>query len=288
MTANPAMAPDRKTREERGFALLIVLWTIILLALLVTHLTATGRGETRLAGNLRTAAVMEAAADGAVFEAIFHVLDSSAGHWPANGATHRIRFPDAVVDLSIGNEAGKLNVNTVQPQLLQALLHVRGVDTGTAASIAAAVSDWRFPDAQGEPTGTKAQRYRDAGRDYGPPGKPFETMEELGLVLGMTPAILARIAPYLSVYRDGDPDTRYAAAPVLQAFKEATGTDPVPTTGPPDERVVTIAAIATRPDRPAAGRANQGDARFVRRAVVRIGARAHSLFQILTWDSGPG
>ena len=279
--ARGTMASD-KTGGDRGFALLIVLWSIVLLALLVTHLTATGRAETQLAGNLRTAAVMEAAADGAASEAIFHLLDSSAGHWPADGAAHRIRLPGAVVDLSIGNEAGKLNINTVQPALLQALLHVTGVDTGTAASIAAAVVDWRFPDAQASPGGAKAQQYRDAGRDYGPPGAPFQSLEELSFVLGMTPAIQARIVPYLSIYHDGDPDTRDAPGPVLQAIRESTGANAPPTTGPPDERVVVITAAAARPEGSRGGR-------FVRRAVVRIGTRAQGgLFQILTWDAVQG
>jgi general secretion pathway protein K len=256
--------------------LLIVLWTVVLLALLVTHLTATGRGETQLAANLRGAAVVEAAADGAVAEAIFHALDSGAGHWPADGRPRRIGFPAAVVELRLDSEAGRLNPNTAQPELLAALLHVVGADTATATAIAAAMVDWRFPDAQGRSGGAKAPQYRAAGRSYGPPGAPFRSVAEIGLVLGMTPALLARLAPSLSVFQDGEPDPRLADPRLLQAIREATGAAPPVPAGPPPERVVAITASATGSD---------GGA-FVRRAVVRMGARAQGgLFEVLSWET---
>ena len=122
-------------------------------------------------------------------------------------------------------------------------------------------------------------RYRDAGLGYGPPGAAFQSLDELELVMGVTPDIQARIAPYLSVWHDGEPDTRIAAQAVLQAIRQASGAAPPVTTGPPDERVVVITAAASQPD---------GASRFVRRATVRIGSRAHGgLFQILTWDIVP-
>ena len=42
--------------RERGFALLIVFWSLVLIALLTTQLLASGRTSLRLAGNLRAAA----------------------------------------------------------------------------------------------------------------------------------------------------------------------------------------------------------------------------------------
>ena len=62
--------------RQRGFALLIVLWTMGLLALLVAQFTATGRGEVQMATNLRANAVTQAAADGAVYEAMGFVRKS--------------------------------------------------------------------------------------------------------------------------------------------------------------------------------------------------------------------
>jgi general secretion pathway protein K len=60
--------------RQGGFALLIVLWTMVLLALLVAQFTTTGRNEVQVAANLRANAVTEAAADGALFEAIMRLV----------------------------------------------------------------------------------------------------------------------------------------------------------------------------------------------------------------------
>src|SRR5215831_8873131 len=80
-----AMRPLPGTARQRGFALLIVLWSMALLALIGTRITAAGRAGAQLATNLRASAIAEAAADGAVFEALFHFMDSSDGHWPVDG-----------------------------------------------------------------------------------------------------------------------------------------------------------------------------------------------------------
>ena len=154
-------------RRERGFALLVVLWTVALLSVLGTQMTASGRAESQLARNLRNAAATEAAADGAVMEAVFHALDTGPGHWPANGATRSLRSPAAVTEVQILNEAGKVNLNSAPPELLAALIHAVGTDTQTAATLANAILDWRFIDAQ-RGGGAKIEAYRAA-----PPSAPF-------------------------------------------------------------------------------------------------------------------
>ena len=114
-----------------------------------------------------------------------------------------------------------------------------------------------------------------AARDHGPTGKPFEHLDELGLVLGMTPELLARVTPYLTLYHEGEPDVREAAPPVLQALRETTGAVPIAPSGPPDETTVTITSLASG--------GNGG--RFTRRAVVRLTGRTggEGLYTILDW-----
>ena len=74
--------------RERGFALLIVLWTLSLLALGIAHVATTGRREAEIALNLSASAERQAVVDGAVFEAAFRVLDHGGRHWEADGV-HR-------------------------------------------------------------------------------------------------------------------------------------------------------------------------------------------------------
>lgn len=263
--------------RERGFALLIVLWSLVLLTLLATGLTASGRADVQLAINLRTAAVAQAAADGAVYEAAFHLLDP-ATRWAADGEVRRLDGPGVRVTLRIENEAGKINPNIAPSELLQALLLQVGVEAQRAANLANAIVDWRFPRGVARLASGQPVDYRNAGLTYGPPGSPFESVSEVGAVLGMTPAILARIAPYLSVFTEGEPDPRVASPAVSRALRQATGADPVRTGAMPPPRVVIITATADT----AAG------SRFVRRAAIKLGATAKEpLVEVLTWGA-PG
>jgi general secretion pathway protein K len=283
-------------RGERGFALLIVLWTLSLFALVGTQLTLSARTEARLAGNLRADAVTEAAADGAVYESVFHLLDGGRMAWPLSGE-HRVVLPGAVVDVTLENQAGRVNPNLADPALLQGLLTAVGLDKTHAVSLAAAIIDWRSPNAKPTPNGAKAPQYKAAGRAWGPPGSPIRDIEEMGQILGMTPELLAALAPHLSLYWDGDPDPAVADPVVLDAVQRAsgggqsqmpglpmqadTGLNAGPGGAPPpaaaagDEQVVAITAAAIGP----------GGSRFTRHAIVQItlqpsGKRWH----LVAWD----
>jgi len=261
--------------EDKGFALLIVLWAMVLLTFLVTQLTAAGRTELQLAANLRSAAAAEAAADGAVYEAVFHLLDPS-DPWLADGADRVLRVVGGRVLLRIEDEAGKINPNSASPELLRALLRRLDADSRTADSLAAAIVDWRFPSSQGQPGGAKEPQYRAAGRDYGPAGAPFRSVTELGAVLGMTSGLLSRLQPNVSVLTDADPDPAAAPPVVRQAMQDVRGTVGAVRRQPP--RTVNITARVI------------GDAggRFVRRAAIRLGRTPKEpLFRILTWDAVP-
>lgn len=276
MTAN-AMA------RERGFALLIVLWTMALLAFIGTHITSEGRGAAQLAQNLRGAAMAEAAADGAVQAAIFHVLDPSRARWRADGAPHELRLPGgvagAVADIRITDEAGRLNPNTAPAELLAALLRALGVSLQDAVGIANAMVVWRTPGEQPEQPGPRAAQYRIAGRSYGPPGEPFQSLDEIGLVLGMTPDILARLVPFLSLYNQ-EIVNRAAAAPLLRrAIAQVAGPEPqgaAVSDQPPQIVAITATAAAS-------------GSRFTRHAVVQLVPDAAGRpFITLAWERVDG
>ena len=76
---------------QRGFALLIVLWTLVLLSLILAQLLSAGRSEAQLATKLRDAAVAEAVADGAVQDTLFHLMAQGAQAWPPHGV-HLVRM----------------------------------------------------------------------------------------------------------------------------------------------------------------------------------------------------
>lgn len=268
------------TAGQRGFALLIVLWSMALLALIGTQVTAAGHGETRLATNLRASAVAEAAADGAVFEAVFHLLDGSAAHWRADGLPHAVRLPQATAEVAMVDEGRKLTLNNSSLPLLRALLHVVGADPRVSVSLADQIADWRSPANFPLPQGAKAPQYRTAGREYGPPNQPFRSVDELALVLNMTPDILARLRPYVSPYVESAPKAAGADPVIAEALAEAS-TSGGSALSFDEATTVTITAAAV----------SAGGARFKRRAVVRVrndlGANPGAAqFVVLDWDQG--
>ena len=138
----------RSDASQRGFALLVVLWTLALLALLGTQLVVTSRQDTQLARNMLDGTVLEAAANGAVQQAIFGVLDGSSRHWSADGGVQTVQIGRAIVAVRVEDESDKVNPNTASPKLLEALLLQVGADPGTAAAVAASIVEWRLRQRQ--------------------------------------------------------------------------------------------------------------------------------------------
>jgi general secretion pathway protein K len=139
LDAHPADAAWR----ERGFALLIVLWTLALLSFLVALFAAAARSEARIAFNLRSAMGPEWNADGAVYTAAFHLLDRSDKHWAADDAMHKLAVPGGTVAERITDEANKINLVTASVDLLRALLLGVGAGADTASALAGTIVDWR-------------------------------------------------------------------------------------------------------------------------------------------------
>ncbi|RYI99475.1 MAG: general secretion pathway protein GspK, partial [Acetobacteraceae bacterium] len=157
-----------------------------------------------------------------------------------------------------------------------------GVDSQGATRLAAAITDWRAPTAEARPFGAKAREYRNAGLGYGPPDAPFRSIGELGAVLGMTPPLLARLAPHLSLFNDGDPEPGLADPLVLRALRGSLGAQEFAASPQTGRRVVAISATAIQRGR--GGTPAAEVARFARRAVVRVGEGSNGApFQILAW-----
>lgn len=232
-------------KADGGFALLIVLWTMVMLSFLAFAIVASGRRQVRIAARERLHAQLQAQADGGVWEATFNLLDTSRAHWRADGMAHRLRRGRAMVEYRIASEAGKVNPNLASPDLLAALLRAAGAQARMAQEIAINIRAWRFPLQQGgPPLAGGAAAYAAAGLDYAPPGAPFQTREEIALVLGMTPALVTQVLPELSVYWDADPVALLAGPVVRQALAMA-GQPPTPDDGGRSQTIVGVDVIVT-------------------------------------------
>jgi general secretion pathway protein K len=270
--------PDGQNAPEKGFALLIVLWSLAVLSVLVIHVGVIGRGEAKIAGNLRVGTQREALVDGAVFEAAFRVLDHSGGRWGADGTLRTLKLDGVLIAIRIQDLSNAVNLNTATPALLRTLLLAIGADERHAAQLAGAIAVWRGEERSVAARSAVREEYAAAGLEYAPSEAPFKDVEELGMIIGMTPDILARLKPHVTVWSSYGPSRTSADPVVRQAVAQVMreGADL------PDDQSydgsVTIAVTAT-----AMSAAGDG---FTRYAVLRfdLNDREHPC-RILAWDS---
>ena len=268
--ARPVAGPGR----SRGFALIIVLWAVLALASGGAVLVANGRRALAEAGAEGAAARAAAALDGAAQETVFHLLAEGQARWEPTG-TRTLRQGEHVVAVSIVNLAGAVNPNTASAQLLAALLVALGQPNAAAAALGRAIVEWRT-EADPQVASVVAERYRGAGLPYAPPGARFQTIGELGLVLGMTPDLLTRLRPFLSLWQPGEPNPALAAPLVRAAIRAAAGADELAAAinGGPPAATGAIAVVLTC-------RIESGPGRAARRVVVQLQPAAPRPFHVV-------
>lgn len=265
-------------QRERGFALLIVLWSMSLLALIGTQVTAAGRAESRIAANLREAAVLEAAADASVQEAALHLLDASPHGWRPDGVPHLERVGSVSVVVRAEAEGGKMPLNTSPAILIATLAKEIGVDPHVAQTLGDEIDNWRNPADFPTGLGAKAPQYRAAGRDWGPANRPLRDLDEMRLLLAMTPEIFAQLSPHVSAFTQSAPPAQMADPMVARAMRQvaALGLVPLSFDEPPIWHVV---AVAT----------DRAGARFVRDATFQTAGDqdpANRAVLTLEWRAG--
>jgi general secretion pathway protein K len=262
--------------SQRGFASLFVLWTLALLALLGSHLLTITRMDARIARNQLDAAVVEAAANGALRRAIFAMLETSNRRWDADGVWRIVAINGVQVAVRVDDESSKINPNLASVSLMAALLTGVGADPATAANASASIVEWRMAtDVPGQPNAV-VTRYRASGRAYAPSGAPFTHFDELGAVQGMTPELLTRLRPHLTLFTDADavpPSRDPVVAQALAAVGEAAASGQA---SRPDTVSVSVDA------------AGSNHSRFSLRCAIRIDAEARDRkWRILSCERFP-
>ena len=207
--------------RERGAALLLVLWLIALLTALIGAFALTARVEA-LQGRILSGGVraQELARAGVEYSLVRLADTEPTIRWLPDGRSYRWRYAGSEVEIQIVDETGKVDLNQAGQPLLAALMQALGAEREQAERIAGAIVDWRDPDPLTQVSGgAEDPDYAAAGRPYGAKDAPFETVAEVEQVLGMSPALYARLEPYLTLYSGrGDPDPTYAQGPVLTAM----------------------------------------------------------------------
>jgi general secretion pathway protein K len=186
---------------QRGVALILVLWVTILLTVIAGSFAFAMRTDMQVVQNSVAMARAEAAANAGVHRSLLELFKppTDAERWQ-DGQAHEITLAGAKVTVSALDESGKIDINAAAIELLKGLFLSAGLKDDEVVALVDAVQDWRDADSLRRLNGAEEPEYRAAGLKYKPANAPFQTIEELQLVLGMKPEIYRRIAGIITVY----------------------------------------------------------------------------------------
>ena len=225
---------------RRGFALMAALWLLVSISTVSLELSAIARGRRLAVVNALESARATAAAESGIEHARAHLVrmigEGGAGQmWndplsvldPWHDAARTIHDSVTMDDgatyrTHVSDLGAMLNVNRATEDELRAFLTAKAIDVVSVDGLAEAILDWRDADDSRRPHGAERDDYIKAGAREIPRNGPFESIDELRFVRGMTPAILSKIRDELTVFGSGQVNVNSAGPAVLASIPGIT------------------------------------------------------------------
>lgn len=201
----------RLPRTSAGIALIIVMISITVLAILAAGFAYSMKVETRLAQNansetelmwLGLSGVEKArwilAQQLSIAQEPYDALNQVWAGGPGSMNTSNSPLAGVTLDFQLGNGTARLkitdlerraNINVADEFMLEQALRLVGVDAGDFSLIVGSILDWIDPDDNTHIGGTESQFYESLDPPYYAKNKPIDDLSELLLINGMTPAI---------------------------------------------------------------------------------------------------
>ena len=230
---------------EHGVILIALLWILVALSVIALSFSREGFVEVAAARNAQALEQSYFIARAGINATIYQLIQKR--FFPA---VRQLQFQDTLdpVDLGIvtgriGNgfyqvhiqdESGKLNLNTVAREQIQALAEAAGIPKNDADIIADSIIDWRDPDKEHHLNGAEDDYYEALNPPYQAKNGRIDTVEELLLIRGITPeyfygyperaadgSIVYKygLSRYLTVYSTRNQiNVNFAPLPVLRAI----------------------------------------------------------------------
>lgn len=214
-------------RQERGLALVSVLWALSILSLIAASMLSSSVLSYRMVRNDWARAQGESLAEAAINRTILALTDARAEkRCRIDGVPQELLLGGTRVQVLVQDEYGKIDLNAADTTLLKALLESAGAHFEDAGKLAARIADWRTPYDEKDRDTTNISGDNPASTGYRARNASFQSVDELKLVAGMTPQLFVRIEPALTVYskqseidQDTAPREALLALPGMDARK---------------------------------------------------------------------
>ncbi len=186
---------------QRGVALILVLWFIVLLGVLALGLSKMSRNNALIARQLSGVTQARQLAVGGVQLALANLLMArDEERLLGDGEVFTLSFEQGKVELILSNESGKIDINQASEALLVRLFEGHDVPLEQSEALAGAIADWRDEDDLVRLHGAEDEDYLAAGLAYGTADSAFTSVSELHKVLGMNENIYRQIEADVTIY----------------------------------------------------------------------------------------
>ena len=219
--------PPVTGRRQKGIALVIVLWILLLVTISTGAYTLMARMDQLEAHTVISGTRARLAAEAAINLAVLSLRDpDELTRLVSDGRPYEFQVQDVLVEIQVTDERGKVDINAVDETTLTQLFQGHGLEGDNGLYLAAAVLDWADIDEMERANGAELPAYESAGLEVGPGNRPFLMIEELLQVLGMPWDLFKKIEPGLTVFSEsGTPDPAYAPLEALLAMPDMTEED---------------------------------------------------------------
>ena len=214
-------------KRQKGIALVIVLWILLLVTISTGAYTLMARMDQLEAHTVISSTRARMAAESGINLAVLSLRDpDELTRLVPDGRPYTFQVQDVLVEIQVTDERGKVDINAADEATLIQLFQGHGMEVEEATYLAAAVLDWADIDEIERANGAELPTYSSAGLEVGPGNRPFLMIEEVLQVLGMPWDLYKKMEPGLSVFSEaGEPDPAYAPVEALLAMPDMTEED---------------------------------------------------------------
>lgn len=221
--------------DERGVALMLVVWLLIVLGLVAAGIARSSRAGSLIMVNHQARAAARYAAESGIAATVARLerLLSSArsprarallfrelGHYLAD--LREVEIGQARCAVALADLNARIDLNRSDERTLLAFFS-RFADETEASSVVAALQDYKDGDDLARARGAEAADYARARSPFVPSNGPLRRLEEFRRIAGVTDELAFTVAEHITVHGDGRINPNTAPEPVLAALVGPTG-----------------------------------------------------------------
>jgi general secretion pathway protein K len=221
--------------DQKGIALLTVLWVLIILMVIVFSFSFLVKTEILATASFKDETenrfLAEAGLERGIMELFYRkqnfnnkVILEGLEVWKIDGRPNSGQIGNGNYLVRIVDESGKLNINTVPELVLRKLISNLGLEGELVDTIVDSILDWKDKDDLVRLHGAESDYYQSLPQPYKAKNADFDTLEELLLVKGVTRELLfgtgekKGLIDFLTVYgTSGGVNVNAASKEVLMA-----------------------------------------------------------------------